>query len=76
IDGEILIFGGESTRGTFDDVEGYDPRADRWSPHPPMPTPRHGLGAAVLNGRVYVIGGGPTPGGSYSSANEVYTPRN
>jgi hypothetical protein len=39
-----------------------------------MPTPRHGLGAAVHAGRMYVISGGPTPGGSYSAANEVFTP--
>ena len=33
-------------------------------------TPRHGLGVAALAGRVYVIGGGPEPGLTVSSANE------
>ncbi len=74
LDGEILVFGGESTEGTFDEVEAYNPRSDRWSKLPSMPTARHGLGAAALSGHVYVISGGPTPGGSYSSANEIYTP--
>ena len=38
-----------------------------------MPTPRHGLGAAVNAGRMYVISG-PTPGASYSAANEIFAP--
>jgi N-acetylneuraminic acid mutarotase len=74
LDDEILVFGGESNQGTFNEVEAYDPRSDRWSTRPPMPTARHGLGAATLGGRVYVISGGPTPGGSYSAANEIYAP--
>jgi len=40
----------------------------------PMPTARHGLGSAVVDGRIHVIGGGPTPGGSFSNLNEVYLP--
>jgi hypothetical protein len=40
----------------------------------PMPTARHGLGAAVVDGRLYVISGGPTPGGSFSQINEIFTP--
>lgn len=71
---QILVFGGESPQGTFNEVEAYDPRFDRWSTLAPMPTARHGLGAAALEGRVYVVSGGPTPGGSYSAANEIYTP--
>jgi hypothetical protein len=39
-----------------------------------MPTPRHGLAAVAEGGRVYVISGGPRPGGSFSSVNEVFTP--
>ena len=35
-----------------------------------LPTPRHGVGVAALGGRVYVIGGGPEPGLTVSSANE------
>jgi hypothetical protein len=40
----------------------------------PMPTARHGLGSAVIDGRIHVISGGPTPGGSFSNLNEVYSP--
>jgi hypothetical protein len=39
-----------------------------------MPTPRHGLGAAAVAGRLYVLSGGPFPGASYSAANEFFTP--
>jgi hypothetical protein len=39
-----------------------------------MPTARHGLGAVAIGGRMFVIAGGPTPGGSSSPANEIFTP--
>src|SRR5262245_20345517 len=39
-----------------------------------MPTARHGLGAAAVAGRIYVISGGPTPGASASAANEIFVP--
>jgi hypothetical protein len=39
-----------------------------------MPTARHGLGAAVLGKSIYVIAGGPKPGASFTSVNEVFTP--
>ncbi|HKW78722.1 MAG TPA: galactose oxidase, partial [Candidatus Limnocylindria bacterium] len=35
----------------------YDPGTDRWEAHPDLPTPRGGLGAAVLDGALYVAGG-------------------
>jgi len=72
--GRIIVVGGESTSGTFDQVEAYDPGRDGWSSHASMPTARHGLGAAVVGGRIYVIAGGPTPGGSASPANEIFEP--
>ena len=39
-----------------------------------MPTARHGLGAAAVAGRIYVISGGPTPGDSVSATNETFMP--
>ena len=68
------MFGGESPSGTFNQTESYGPAKNEWRSWTPMPTARHGLGAAVLGKKVYVLSGGPTPGGSYSSANEVFTP--
>jgi hypothetical protein len=40
----------------------------------PMPTARHGLGAAAVGGKIYVIGGGVKPGASKSGVNEVFDP--
>jgi hypothetical protein len=68
------VFGGEAPAGTFGQVEAYDAAAGRWSALPPMPTPRHGLAAVALGGRIHVLSGGPRPGGSYSDAHEVLAP--
>jgi hypothetical protein len=38
-----------------------------------MPTPRHGLGAATVGEAIYLLTGGPTPGGSQSPANELFS---
>ena len=38
-----------------------------------MPTAtRHGLSAVSFDNKIYVIGGGPQPGGPGSSINEVF----
>jgi hypothetical protein len=37
---------------------------------PPMPSARHGLGAAPFGEGIYVLGGGPEPGLSFGAANE------
>ena len=42
---------------------------------PSLPTPRHGLGVVAFGRKVYVIGGGTTPGLAVSSANESLTIR-
>jgi hypothetical protein len=72
--GRIFVFGGEGPAGTFNQMEAYDPRSNGWSSHARMPTARHGLGAATVAGRIYVISGGPTPGDSVSAANEIFVP--
>ena len=78
LDGWLYIFGGETfdpgdTR-TFDDAERYSLEEDRWEALDPMPTARHGLGAAVVDGAIYAISGGPGPGFTYGTANERYIP--
>ncbi|TVR57459.1 MAG: galactose oxidase [Gemmatimonadales bacterium] len=77
-DGWIYVFGGETfdpdMARTFDDTERYDPREDRWEVLDPMPTARHGLGAGVVDGMIYVISGGPQPGFSFGTSNERYVP--
>src|SRR5207247_1875845 len=51
-------------------VYGYDVTRRGWNRLPDLPTPRHGLGVAALDGVVYVIGGGPQPGLHVTGANE------
>jgi N-acetylneuraminic acid mutarotase len=72
--GRIYVFGGETVRlirtRTFDAAERYDPATGGWQRLPPMPTARHGLGAASLAGSVHVLSGGPRPGMAFGAANE------
>ena len=69
--GPLLVSAGsESPAGTSAAVYAFDVRTRRWRRLPDLPTPRHGLGVLGFGGRVYVIGGGPTPGLSVSGANE------
>ncbi|MBZ5662287.1 MAG: hypothetical protein LAO08_17950 [Acidobacteriia bacterium] len=58
-------------------VEAYDPASNQWTVLPTMPTARHGVNVAVVNNRLYVIGGHLQGGfiggeGANSDANEVY----
>jgi len=70
----MFVLGGEAPAGTFNQAEAYDSRSNGWSSQARMPTARHGLGAAALAGRIYVISGGPRPGDSASAANEIFVP--
>jgi N-acetylneuraminic acid mutarotase len=60
---KIYLFGGFRTparSGGWQPVDNaweYDPAADDWKPLPPMPKPRGGAAAAVIDGKFYVIGG-------------------
>jgi hypothetical protein len=53
------------------EVLAYRVSKRRWLRLPDLPTPKHGLGVAALGGHVFVIGGGPEPGLTVSSANEA-----
>src|SRR5688572_23365011 len=61
----VYVFGGEGGDGTFRENEAYDPALGTW---------QAGLGSAVVHGRIHVISGGPTPGGSLSDLHEVFIP--
>ncbi len=70
--GKYLFFiGGEQPQGTFKEVEIYDPFKQTWSRGPDLPTARHGVGVVAIAGRIFVMTGGPTPGGSQTAVNEV-----
>jgi hypothetical protein len=75
--GEIHVVGGENLApggSTYPQHEVYDVASDSWRPAPDLPTARHGLTAQTIDGRIYVIGGGPTPNLSVSDIVEVYEP--
>lgn len=58
----------------FGQVESYDPSADTWQSHAPMPTPRHAVGAVAIGDWIYVAGGGAVTGGAVqSSVHEAFT---
>ena len=67
----MVSVGGEEPGGTIREVLAYRAAERRWVRLDDLPTPRHGVGVAALGGRVYVIGGGPEPGLTVSSANEA-----
>jgi hypothetical protein len=77
VDGKLYVIGGEidgASSGrppTFvANTWVHDPANGGWVELAPMPTPRSGGGAAVIDGKIYVAGGRP-PGGH---AFEVYDP--
>ena len=58
----------------FAQNEAYDPATDSWTTMAPMPTPRHGTGAAVVGNAIYITAGGLVTGGSQpSTTNEAFT---
>jgi N-acetylneuraminic acid mutarotase len=80
---KIYCIGGSIAGGYFsnDSITGvnevYDPTTDTWETKTPLPTPRREVGANVVNGKIYLIGGiipYDTRGFSTLSLNEVYDP--
>jgi len=61
VNNRILVIGGygkhASKYGPVSVVEEYDPKNDSWRTRAAMPTGRGFLGAAVLSGKVFAIGG-------------------
>jgi N-acetylneuraminic acid mutarotase len=67
LNGRLFVFGGEGnpasgTDGVFSNIDAYDPVTNMWEPMPPMDIPRHGYGAATLDGRIYLAGGATAQG--------------
>lgn len=70
---EILVIGGEGGGNTYGTVEAYRPAANTWRTLAPLPTPRHGVQAAVCNGGVYLAAGGIVQGVGPSTAHEAFS---
>ncbi|MCI0394741.1 MAG: galactose oxidase [Chloroflexi bacterium] len=82
LDGRIHVTGGENfsrrPNCTFAQHEVFDPTTNTWQATAPLPTSRHGLASAVVDGRLYVVGGGTKPAAltlvSTSRRVEIFTP--
>ena len=64
VDGELYVIGGRITERhsslpfvNVNNNERYEPTTDTWYQLEPMPSKRSGLGAASINGNIYVFGG-------------------
>ena len=72
----LFGLGGEgnmnASSGVFPDIDVYDPTTNQWQTLPPMLVPRHGYGAAVLDGRIYLAGGATHQGAGGSDDVSVF----
>jgi N-acetylneuraminic acid mutarotase len=68
----------EGLGGIYSEVnEVYDPVTDTWETKASIPTPRYGMCANVVDGKIYVMGGGlhsAYPVNTCCALNEVYDP--
>lgn len=60
VGGRVVLIGGfeEQTNLPTERVEVYHPPSHTWSSAAPLPSPRGGEAAAVLDGKIHVLGGG------------------
>lgn len=75
LNGRAQLMGGEITTSgeAFGQNEEYDPLTDTWNILTPMTTPRHGAAGGTIGNHIYVAGGGPTGGSSFSNVVEAFT---
>ena len=64
IGGKLYAPGGSQNGKSMDRLDEYDPATDRWRSRAPMPQPLDHLGVAVVNDKLYTVGGfiGRAPG--------------
>ena len=78
LDGCLYAFGGEGNEqdpaGMFAEVESFNAETGTWTSLPPMPTPRHGLGAVGVADRIFLPGGATVAGFGATGVHEAYTP--
>ncbi len=73
IDGKIYVIGGYFTKNEeftkLSTIEIYDPTTDHWIQKPDMPIGKWGHKTEVIDGQIYIFGGGPV------TSVQVYDPR-
>jgi len=78
LDGALHVFGGEGNAGdpsgVFATHDSYDPETDSWTTHDPMPSPRHGTGAATLDDTIWIPGGADVQAFGAVDTNEGWSP--
>ena len=83
VDGKIYLVGGKmySNQAPFYTETGinevYDPISDAWSTKTALPSAVEGYASAVLDGKIYVIGGSKlqaAAGSTATTGNQVYNP--
>lgn len=81
VHGRFYTFDGEGDKalinpptGLYNNVEVYDPVRDIWEVLDPMPVPRHGTGAAVVLGQIYIPGGANVAGSGATDTVQSFTP--
>lgn len=79
LDGKIYVIGGELGEEIGPPhptvVEVFDTRTRRWSSGPDLPAARRGAGAAVLGGKIYVVGGEKRPDAPLPKVGYVLDPK-
>src|SRR5262245_5366035 len=70
--GKIYVAGGTGPDMVGNELEVYDPGADKWQPLASMSVPRNHTAGGAIGGRFYVVGGRGSP--NASTAHEVYDP--
>ncbi len=79
IDGKLYVTGGRAPGHEGEDAQNvtatevYDPTTDQWAARAALPTARSGGASAVMDGKLYVLGGG-LPGDEISAVVERYDP--
>jgi N-acetylneuraminic acid mutarotase len=81
IDGILYVIGGMKGREGAENEEplrtneAYNPETNTWIKKSPMPTPRHHLESAVVDGKLFAIGGRMSGLKSNVNVNEMYDPK-
>jgi N-acetylneuraminic acid mutarotase len=85
VNGKIYLVGGQVYSSTSpyyvetDVNEVYDPTNNTWSTAAPMPSAVYGYGSAVIDGKIYIVGGSKSPEtagtNSFVNSNQIYDPQ-
>jgi N-acetylneuraminic acid mutarotase len=74
----MYVFGGEgnpvTATGVFSQNESFDFISRAWRSEPPMPVPRHGIGAVAVGGRIIIPGGAPVQGFGTTATTDAFVP--